>query len=206
MENAEALKVTVREGLGKGFARRLRQSGQIPGVCYGANQEPVHVAVDPKELRERLTGKFGVNAIFKLEIEGQGITPTVRVSQYQKDPVERTLLHADFTIVDPEKPLKVKVPLKLVGRAKGVGEGGRLRQVRRVLNVVAMPSALPAQMTADVTELKIGDILRVEQVEAIDGVEIIYDHNFAVATVFQPRAGKGKAATATEADAEAAAG
>ncbi|MEO1266916.1 MAG: hypothetical protein AAFX99_02395 [Myxococcota bacterium] len=89
MENAESLKVAVREGLGKGFARRLRQQGMIPGVCYGPNQEPMHVAVDPKELRERLTGKYGVNAIFKLEVDGVDTAPTVRVSQYQKDPVTR---------------------------------------------------------------------------------------------------------------------
>ncbi len=189
MENAEPLKATMRNDseMGKGFARRLRMSGQIPAVCYGAGKPPYHVAVDPKDVVERLTGQFGKNAIFKLNIEGQAQAPVVRVSEYQRDPVKRNILHVDFGIIDPEKPIKITVPLRLEGRPVGVAAGGRLRQVRRELNIIARPSDIPAELVLDVSDVKIGEFVKVSKVAPPDGVKTVYDQDFAVAAVFLPR-------------------
>lgn len=188
MENTESLNATVRTSKGKGAARQMRMKGLIPAVCYGGNvSEPIHLSVDPKDLVERLTGKFGRNAIFKLNIEGHDASPVVRVGDYQRDPVRRTLIHADFCALDPERKLRVAVPLNLVGRPVGVGKGGKLRQVRRTVYLIARPADIPASLDVDVSGLDLNEQTRVASVTPPEGTAIDYHQNFAVAQVYVPR-------------------
>lgn len=187
MENAAPLKAAVRTDFGKGPSRRLRQSGQIPAVCYGDN-ESVHLIVDPSELVDRLKGNFGLNAIFKLEVEG-GTDKVVRVVDFQRDPVRREFTHVDFSVIDPEREIEVKVPIVLTGKAAGVAAGGKFRQVRRDVKIRAKAPSIPANLELDVTTLGGGDVKRVKEIVVPDGVELIFDQNFAVASVSKPRGG-----------------
>jgi large subunit ribosomal protein L25 len=188
MENAEPLKATIRNGadLGKSGARRLRRTGQIPAVCYGGKADSLSVAVDPGEVVTRLTGTFGKNAIFKLDMD-DGSSQVVRVSDYQRDPVLRTIIHVDFAIIDPNKVLETFVPLVLEGRPAGVAAGGKLRQIRRDLKIRATAGKIPASLSLDVSPLNNGDVIRVSEVIAPEGVKLSYDQNFAVASVSKPR-------------------
>lgn len=187
MENAEPLKAQLREGTGKGFARRLRAEGMLPGVCYGAGGEATSVTVDPKELLARLTGDYGRNAIFRLEIEGREDAPVVRVNEYQRHPVKRTMVHVDFEVLTPTKQISTSVPLILEGKPRGVANGGVLRQARHALNIVACPADMPTSIKVDVSDLRIGAVRRVKEITAPEGVEVRYDSNFTVAGVFLPR-------------------
>jgi large subunit ribosomal protein L25 len=113
MENTQPLKATIRENLGKGPARRLRVAGRLPGVVYGKDFASTNVSVEPKALLNRLRGDYGLNSIFKLEIEGHDASPVVRVINYQRDPVRRSIKHVDFEVLNAESLLTTKVPLKL---------------------------------------------------------------------------------------------
>jgi large subunit ribosomal protein L25 len=196
MENTETLKVKVREAGGKGPARRLRMAGQIPGVCYGKNFESLMLEVDPKELAKRLTGAYGLNALFKLDIEGHDASPVVRVSEYQRDPVKRTLQHVDFHAVEGDMEVITKVPLKLEGRPVGVAAGGTLKQVRYDIKVRGPVASIPTHVTVAVGNLNIGEMARVSSVQLPEGITAIYDDDFGVASVFLTRSAKAAMAAA----------
>lgn len=187
MENAEPLKAQLRTELGKGATGRLRRQGMLPGVVYGGGNAAVSVQVEPRELLARIKGNFGLNAIFKLDIDGYDAAPVVRVNEYQRDPVRRELTHVDFEVLDADKSITVEVPLVLEGRAVGVSDGGLLRQIRRSLKITTTPKHMPENLTVDVTDLKVGMMRRVLEVQVPEGVEVIYDVNFSVATVVLPR-------------------
>ena len=187
MENTQPLKATIRENLGKGPARRLRVAGKLPGVVYGKDFASTNVAVEPKALLTLLRGEYGLNSIFKLEIEGVESAPTVRVVTYQRDPIKRSIKHVDFEVLNEDKVLTTKVPLRLDGIAKGVAAGGTLRQIRHTLAIKAKPANIPKELVGGIDGLAIGDMLRISDIAAPDGVELSFQDNFSVATVFVPR-------------------
>lgn len=186
METAAALSAGVRTALGKGPARQLRFDGLIPAVCYGNSVEPKHVSVNPDDVVERLTGEYGKNALFKLMLS-DGTEHLVRVGDYQRDPVKRGLIHVDFLVVDTEKAMVAEVPLELQGDAKGVKAGGRLRQLRWTVKVLARPQDVPAKLVLDVTEMTIGQVEKVSALKTGDDIEIFFKQDYAIAQVFLPR-------------------
>lgn len=186
METTAPLNASVRTEFGKGPARRLRTTGHVPAVVYGNGTEPLHVAVDGKELVARLTTEYGKNARFKLAIDG-GEGPVVMLKEYQRDPLRRDITHIDFLAIDPERQFVVEVPLVLTGRARGTLAGGRLRQVRRSLKIRAAAANIPVAVECDVTSLRVNGVRRVTEIVPPEGVEIVHDVNFAVAQVTLPR-------------------
>ena len=103
------LQAEKRDGRGKNEARRLRASGRIPAVVYGAEKgKAVEIAVDPKMLLRILHSESGVNTLIGLQLDG-GDT-RVLVKEYQLDPIDHKLLHADFYQVAMDKMLTVTVP------------------------------------------------------------------------------------------------
>ncbi len=198
MENTPSLKVSVRTTHGKGPARQMRMKGNIPGVCYGKGFTPVSVEVDPKELASRLTGEFGLNALFRLEIEGHETSPVVRVSQYQRNPVKRNLEHVEFHAVNEDQTVLTRVPLKLLGRPVGLGKGGALKQIRHDVRVRGLAKNIPAFVTVDVAELDVNEMCRISKVQAPEGVNILFSDDFGVAQVLLTRS-----ARAAQAESEA---
>ena len=114
------LKVEKRDGRGKNEARRLRASGRIPAVVYGAEKnKAIEIAVDPRMLLRILHSESGVNTLIGLEgIDLAG--GKVLVKEYQLDPIDHKLLHADFYAVAMDKAITVTVPVALKGEPKGV--------------------------------------------------------------------------------------
>ena len=115
------LVVEVREATGKGAARRLRQAGRIPGVCYGRNTAPVSVSLDPKGLEHVLrTSASGFNTLFEVKGGGDFDGKPVLVRELQRDPVSGHLVHADLYMVDLQQRVHVSVPVHLEGSPEGV--------------------------------------------------------------------------------------
>jgi large subunit ribosomal protein L25 len=167
----ELRKVTVKKRTlsGKGPARRLRVEGMIPAVAYGRDLAPQSLAVSPKELVEVIGSEYGRNTVLELDLDGGGKL-TCLLCDFQYHPVTRQLLHADFFKIDLDKPVDVDIPLELTGRAKGVVEGGVLRQVYRKLPVRCLPKDIPVNVTHDITELEIGRTVTVRDVALPEGV------------------------------------
>lgn len=187
METSAPLNASLRTHFGKGPSRQLRMKGHVPAVIYSQGSEPTHVTLDSKSLTQILTGEYGLNTRFYLNIEGSDYHPLVMMKEYQRDPLRREIIHIDFLEIDPERVFTVRVPLQLSGRAAGVRQGGRLRQIRRDLIIRAKASDIPVAIVTDITDLRVNGIIRVADVVPPEGVEVVYDSNYALATVMLPR-------------------
>ena len=120
------------------------------------------------------------------------------MTELQSDPLSRELLHVDFIRVDLKSAITVKVPVEMVGRAKGVLAGGRMRLVRRVVDVSCLPEAIPASFPVDVSPLDGDEAFRYSECPAADGIEKVFKNDFVVVQCV-----KGRAARQAEAEEEA---
>ena len=159
------LKAESREGRGKNEARRLRASGRIPAVVYGSGRDRVkatEIAVDPKVLMRILHSDSGVNTLIGLEGAGLAEGGKVLVKEYQLDPIDHRLLHADFYAVAMDKALVVTVPVVIKGEPKGVKQqGGVVDFVNREVEVECLPGDIPEHVDIDISELMLHQGIRV---------------------------------------------
>src|SRR6478609_1065160 len=155
------LQAEKRETRGKNEARRLRASGRIPAVMYGVEKgKAVEIAVDPKILMRILHSQAGVNTLIGLQLDG-GDT-RVLVKEYQIDPINHRLLHADFYQVAMDKALTVTVPLVIKGEAPGVKQqGGIVDFVNREIEIECLPGDIPENIVVDISELMLNQGIRV---------------------------------------------
>jgi large subunit ribosomal protein L25 len=181
------LEAKVREGSGKGSARKARASGLIPAIVYGKHLEkPLQISIDPKAVKTAVSTPKRLNTVIGLKVGSA--SHIVLLKEYQQDPVTRELLHADFIDVRENEQVKVKVPVALTGKAEGVGQGGILSQMRRELEVWALPAAIPEKIEVDVTPLKIGHSLHVNDVKLPSGITVKSNVNYTIAVVTAPEA------------------
>ena len=161
---AATLDAVKRDGRGKNEARRLRASGQVPAVVYGARKEGqapegVPVAVDPKAVLRILHSDSGANTLINLKLAGG--ESRVMVKEYQLDPVTSALLHADFYQLAMDKAIVVTVPILLHGEPKGVKlQGGVLDFVTRDVEVLSLPTDIPEHIDIDVSEMVLHQSIR----------------------------------------------
>jgi large subunit ribosomal protein L25 len=170
---AATLKFEKRETRGKNEARRLRASGRIPAVLYGAEKgKAFEIAVDPKALLKILHSESGVNTLIGLEgLSDAGRDTRVLVKEYQLDPIDHKLLHADFYQVAMDKMLTVTVPVVLKGEAKGVKQqGGIVDFVNREVEIEVLPGDIPENITVDISELMLNQGVRVRELST-EGVK-----------------------------------
>jgi large subunit ribosomal protein L25 len=181
------LQVKERERRGSADARRLRKQGLIPGVLYGNGKASHAICVPERELRRVLTGDGGLHAILDVVLEGQKTTHASILKDYQQDPIRGHISHIDLQEVRLDQPIQASVNVVLVGEPAGVKEGGVLSQVQREINVEALPMEIPEHIDLDVSDMAIGDTLRLADLAAMDGVTYLDDPEETVlATVTLP--------------------
>ena len=185
-----ALGVELREGHGKGVARKLRAAGRIPGICYRRNAQSVTISLDPQEL-DRLLRKAssGINTLIDLKVAGGGDFDgrQVLIKELQRDPISGAYLHADLYAVDLQQKIHVSIPVHITGTAIGVSMGGGiLDHATRELDVECLPNAIPEEFAVDVSELEIGQSIHVRAIEVLEGVEILNDPDVAIVSVVAP--------------------
>jgi large subunit ribosomal protein L25 len=172
-----------RSSRGKNEARRLRVTGRVPAVVYGAFKDAHAVSINPKDVLKILRSKTGHNSIFDIDIAGVERTPVI-VADEQYDPVKSNLLHIDFRRIDLTRKLRVAVPVHTTGESKGVKQqGGVLDVVTRTVEIECVPDDIPNQFDVNVTELMIGDAIRVSDLPVKDGVRILTAGEAVVAHV-----------------------
>jgi large subunit ribosomal protein L25 len=180
------LEVKERESRGSADARRLRANGVVPGVLYGGGKRPHPFTVEERELRKVLTGEHGLHAILDILFEGQKTPHHAVLKEYQLDPVRTRLLHIDLHEVRLDQPIQAQVAVALVGESQGVKEGGVLTLVLRDVNVQALPMEVPDGLELDISEMAIGDSLRVSDLRIPAGVTVLDDPEAVVTTVTPP--------------------
>ncbi|HXS96574.1 MAG TPA: 50S ribosomal protein L25 [Candidatus Limnocylindrales bacterium] len=193
----------VRNTRGKNEARRTRRAGQIPAVVYGAFQDPVSVAVNPREIMKIVRSNTGYNTIFTLAIAGGESTPVMVVDQ-QVDPIKGHLLHADLKRIDLTKRIRVTVPVHTAGEPTGVKvQGGLLEVITRSVEVECLPDEIPESFTVSVADLAIGQSRRASDVPVSGSMKLVSSPDTVIAHVVSLRA---EETTTAEVAAPAAAG
>jgi len=184
MADQVTLTAEPRAGRGRGEARRLRRTGRIPAVAYGAGLDATAVSVDSLELYHALRTDAGLNALIRLHIDGDVHLTLAR--ELQRHPVRREILHVDFVAVDRERKVTVDVPIHLQGHARGADEGGVVDQVLFTVEVEVLPLEVPDQLALDISEMQIGDVIRLEDLPLPQGVTLLDDAGSTVVSVSVP--------------------
>lgn len=183
-----SLQAVRRQTFGKNEARRLRCRGLIPAVVYGKQREATPIAVDPKRVLGILTTGAGMNAIIGLTFDDGGEPTNVLIKEYQLEPISNKLLHADFYRLAMDKPIQVTVHVVLSGEAKGVKQqAGLLDFVTRDLVIECLPRDIPENIVADVSELMLGQSIRVRDLPKSDKWRPITGADNVIAHVVMPR-------------------
>lgn len=182
------LTVAMREQAGKGAARSMRRAGKIPAVLYGQG-DCLLLTVNPDELTKILKSHAGSTALISLTVTGAKSNPnrTALLRDYQVDPVTGAVLHADLFEISMTKPIRVKVPIKVIGSVPaGVKEGGVLHHNMRDVHVECLPAALPDHVEVDASALIIGSGIHVKEMGALEGVRFLDEPDQMVVSVAAP--------------------
>lgn len=183
------LHVEKRETRGKNEARRLRAAGRIPAVVYGTEKnKATAIAVDPKMLLRILHSDSGVNTLIGLE--GADLAGgKVLVKDFQLDPIDHKLLHADFYAIAMDKLLTVTVPVVIKGEPKGVKQqGGIVDFVSREIEVECLPADIPQHIDIDVTELMLHQGVRVRDLPKDGKWKAVSEPDLMIVHVVPPKA------------------
>ena len=199
------LQAEKRDGRGKNEARRLRASGRIPAVVYGTEKnKATEIAVDPRVLLRILHSESGVNTLIGLNGAGLAAGGKVLVKEYQLDPIDHRLLHADFYAVAMDKKLTVTVPVVLKGEPKGVKQqGGIVDFVNREIEVECLPADIPEHVDIDISDLMMHQGVRVRDLPTndkwapISEADMMIVHVVAVKVEEAPAVDAAAAPTAT---------
>lgn len=181
------IKAVVRETQGTGASRRLRKTGQVPAVVYGAGVEPQAIAVNHKEMFYALEKESFFTQVLKLNINGQNCDVIVR--DYQMHPVRKQVQHIDFQVVDLNRPLRMRIPVHIANAEKSQAvklQSGRVSLLTNVIDVLVNPKNIPTALILDCENVVAGDILHLSDVtypEGVQSVALKRNSNLAVATV-----------------------
>ncbi len=200
------LQAEKRDTRGKNAARRLRTQNRIPAVVYGTEKgKATEISVDPKVLSRILHSESGVNTLIGLDLEGN--STRVLVKEYQLDPIDHKLLHADFYQVAMDKTLTLTVPIVLRGEARGVKQqGGIVDFVNREIEIEVLPGDIPEHIDIDISELMLNQGIRIRDLN-MEGAKWtpVSDVDLMLVHVVPPRAEEPTAAADAAAAAPAAA-
>lgn len=178
------LTAKAREGNQRSKLTELRNSGFIPAVVYGYELEAKAISVPEKEFMKVIKDS-GRNGVLTLQVDGNDVN--VMLSDYQQDIMKGQVTHVDFLAVNMSNELEVNVAITLTGESAGVKAGGVLEQPNRELVVKAKPSDVPETVEVDISELQIGDTLKVADIREKMKFQIINDDDFTLVTVSAPR-------------------
>ncbi len=190
------IKAQKRESLGKKNAGQLREKEMIPGVLYGKD-EVVHLFVPFSELRHLI---YTPN-VFLVDLNIDGVVEKAMIQDLQWHPVEEKLLHVDFLKIKKDKPVKIYLPVKISGMAKGIKAGGKLKVNMRQVRVKAFFEDLPDVIEIDVTKLGIGNSIKVGDLKR-DNIEFLDNKSNLIVAVVSTRAAQSASMLPEETEAE----
>ena len=149
------------------------------------------LSIDFKDF-DLVTKKANIGSVLlNLQIEnGQTLTRPVMIKELQTQPLSGAFLHVDFYEIDMQRRIRVGVPVVTRGKAAGVEEGGMLQIVRREVEVLCLPTAIPDIIELDVTHLNIGESIHVHEIPFASDIEIPEDVDYTVVTVLAPKVEK----------------
>ena len=163
----------IREDQGKGASRRLRRSGKVPAIIYGAGRPPRQLAFDHNRVIQQLENESFYSSILSIKVGEKSQAAIVK--DIQRHPAKRIIMHMDFQrIVEGEK-IKMNVPIHYLNAEESIGvkqEGGSVSQLVNDVEVSCLPKDLPEYFEVDIAELKLNEMLHLSDIKVPEGVEI----------------------------------
>lgn len=171
-----------------GKANALRRDGFVPAVVYGPTTESMAIAINRRELRS-VFSQITRSSLIDLKISNDGEEEKdfeVFVKRIQYNPVTDEPIHVDFYHPDTKTPLKLHVPLKIVGEAPGLKAGGVLNILFDSVRVHGLAKDIPNLITLDISELDLGDVIRVRDID-FGNVTPLLSLERSLVTIMVPR-------------------
>jgi large subunit ribosomal protein L25 len=184
-----AIQAHPKVGSGKEDTKKIRNSGLVPAVMYqSGGGDALHFAVSLSDFRPLVyTSKFRL-----AEVNLDGATYKCILKDIQFHPVNDSVLHIDFLQLVPGKKFKATVPVRFVGTAPGVKEGGKFIPKLRQVNIMTTPEKAVDEVTANIAGMDLGSTIRVRDIETQEGVEITNNGAIPIASIEIPRALRSK--------------
>ncbi len=205
MSEQLTLPAETRDRAGKGASRELRNSGRVPAVVYGANQEPQSIHVEEKLLAKMLSTGHFMNSVVMIEAGGE--TTRTLPKDVQFHPVSSRPVHVDFFRISEHSKVTVNVPVRFIDEEEspGIKRGAVLNLVRHDLELTCDASEIPDDIVISLKGLDVGDSIHISSITLPNGVEsTITDRDFTIATIVAPSALKSEAGDAGDEEAPAA--
>jgi large subunit ribosomal protein L25 len=184
---SEVLAAKERTDFRKSNLRMLREQGSIPAVVYGVNMESKSVEIVGKELIKTIRDN-GRNGIISLDVAGNSCD--VILTDYQTDPINKEILHADFLAVDMNTEVQVQVRVQLDGEAAGVKDGGVLQQPLHEVSISATPDHIPQAIHVDVASLQVGEHYTIADISMDHSFSINHDVDEVIVSILPPKVEK----------------
>jgi large subunit ribosomal protein L25 len=175
------LNATIRSEIGKGSSRKLRRNNQIPGILYGAEEDTICLSIDKRELNKLLSE---AHSLINLKYNGKQQTTVIKDIQYH--PVKGDILHIDLQRVKAGQEIHISVPLKFIGVAAGIKEGGIFQELKSQVDIVCLPKNLPNELEIDVSSLEIGSAIHVKDI-SFENITINDDPDSTICSVAIPK-------------------
>ena len=172
MQETFELIAESRSGMGKGASRRLRRTGKVPGIIYGAGKDPALISVAHNELEQHLEHEAFYSHILSVRVGD--LVERVVLKDVQRHPAKPFVLHFDLLRVSESEKIKMNVPLHFVGedKAPGVKAGGTASHHLSDVEITCLPKDLPQYIEVDVSGMEIGDSIHLSELVLPDGTEL----------------------------------
>ncbi|BBM81834.1 50S ribosomal protein L25 [Candidatus Uabimicrobium amorphum] len=187
------LSIKQRSLIGSNACKRVRQSGDVPGVLYGEKKESLHIQFSNEDF---VTYQRQKDRILALQMDGKEQEAIVQKVQY--DSFGDEVVHVDFLRISSDKEITVPVELDFKGTPKGIQFGGATNIRLKKVNVTCLPSDIPKSITVDISGLDISEQLRVKDLGSSDKYKVANHSETMLVIVRPPRKAKGKTAAEGE--------
>lgn len=179
----------IREGTGKGIARKLRSKGYIPGILYGPNIEPIPIKLEKKTTEKIITHitSHNIMAEMKLKKNGEEEIISVILKDIQTDPIRDKIIHLDFYKLSSERTVIMEVPVVIKNKSIGEEKGGILEHLLREIKVEGLPKDIPEYIEVDIKNLDFGHAILVKDIKLPPNIKVVEDENQVVVTVLKPK-------------------
>lgn len=187
MKQQFALTVTTRAQTGRSASRRLRKANSIPAILYGKHTSPEKLAVDTPEFVRLLKSVAGRAVLIELERKDKPEKALSFLQEVQRDPLTDKYLHIDLQEVKADEKMEIRVPVQVTGESFGVkNQSGVLEIASHNIRIRCFPKDLPAFIEIDVTELKVGETIKIGEIKPIAGVDVLDSKGQPVVSCVEP--------------------
>ncbi|MBI4744064.1 MAG: 50S ribosomal protein L25 [Actinobacteria bacterium] len=180
------LKAEYREGIGKSAVKKLRAINKVPAIFYGEGVENIPIALNTKDLKAVMGTETGIHTVLDLEIDmgsKKKVNEKAVIKEIQRSPVRGSYTHVDLFKTDLDKKIETAVPLVTVGEAPGVKEGGLIQHGIREIEVECLVRDMPKHIDVDISNLKMGDVIRVADISKVEGIKFLTHEEEIVVSV-----------------------